>query len=49
MEGSARFIECLAYVWILAEVSKELEAEQYIFVSVRARIGIAVMVVRRPP
>lgn len=43
MEASSRFVEGLANVRVLAQIRKQLEAEQDIFVSVRTRIGVTVM------
>ena len=43
MKASSRFVEGLANVRVLAQIRKQLEAEQDIFVSVRTRIGVTVM------
>jgi hypothetical protein len=43
MEASSRFIEGLANTRVLAQIHKELKAEQDIFISVRTRISITVM------
>jgi hypothetical protein len=50
MESSPGFIERLPHVWILAQVGQQLQAQQYILVSVRtsiANVDRALMSTRR--